>query len=44
MVGNNLVKYIKLEVGTIYKDLKDKVQNLKKNWQEEEILEMFNPY
>ena len=44
MVGNNLVKYIKLEVGTIYKDLKDKVQNLKKNWQEDEILEMFNPY
>ena len=34
MMGNNLVKYIKSEVGAIYKEFKEKVQNLKKNWQE----------
>lgn len=35
MIGSNLIQYIKIEVGTIYKELKDKVQNLKKNWEEE---------
>ena len=38
MTGSNLVKYIQLEVGAIYKEFKEKVQNLKKNWQEEEVL------
>ena len=34
MVGKNMVQYIKAEVGVVYKELKEKVQNLKKNWEE----------
>jgi hypothetical protein len=33
--GKNLIKYIRLEVGEIYKDFKEKAQSLKKNYQEE---------
>ncbi len=43
LLGKNLVKYIRGEVGDIYKDFKEKSQSLKKNWQEEEVLEIFNP-
>ncbi len=42
MAGKNVVKYIKAEVGDIYKEFRDKAQSLKKNWQEEEILTIFN--
>ncbi len=35
LAGKNLTKYIRHEVGEIYKDFKEKTQGLKKNYQEE---------
>lgn len=43
LLGKNFVKHIRGVAGDIYKDFKEKVQTLKKNWLEEEILEIFNP-
>lgn len=43
LLGKNFVRYIRREVGDIYKEFKERSQSLKKNWQEEEVLEIFNP-
>lgn len=42
LLGKNFGKYIRKEVGDIYKEVKEKSQSLKKNCQTEEILELFN--